>query len=442
MNNSTQKIFEFKYRLYRPQAFALLEEIEKSQYFAEDRIEVYQNQKRRALVKYVMNKSPFYKKLYSDVGFELRDVEQEDFFEKLPVITKNHIRRNFETLLVPGQLKNRRLSSTGGSTGVPTKFGYDKRYPFEALSWRMMSWWGIRPWDHGAYVWRNPRVTKISQLANRMVWWPTKKIRLDASSMSPESMRLFIRQFNELKPPLLQGYVGAVDELAKHLLSYGGLKHYPKAIWLTSAPILPVQRSLIEEIFKAPVYDQYGCCEVPNIAAQCECRKGLHVNFESVGVEFVDNNNMSVTRGEWGRTLLTKYDEFVFPLIRYEVGDMGRLLNECCSCGRMLPLMDQVKGRTTDVIRLPSGRVLSGEYLTTIFDAYPNVVRGFRVTQKKDKNLEVDFIPVNYNRDKIIFFKVEKILQDKINKEIAVRLNAVDEISHDRGKLRFVVREE
>jgi phenylacetate-CoA ligase len=260
--------------------------------------------------------------------------------------------------------------------------------------------------------------------------------------MTAESILAFVLEWNRIPPPQLQGYVGAVVELALFIESKHIEFYPPRVVWVTSAPISAVQRALLERVFCAPVYDQYGCCEVPHIAAQCECRGGLHVNTERVCVEFVDEYGRWLRTGEWGRMLLTRYDDGVFPLIRYEVGDTGRYLRETCLCGRTLPLIDQVKGRLTDMIRLPSGRVLSGDYLTTLFDTWPDAVRGFRVVQRKDFSITIEYVASGCKSIGYVADVVKKILEEKVGHEVPVLFEKVDSIPHDRGKLRFVIREE
>lgn len=434
-------LFKLKYRCFRRQAFELARRLAKSQYWAEDQWHTYIDAKRKELVLHAFRESPFYAKLYGEAGFQAADVLQDGYFEQLPVLTKEHVRSCFDSICTNGKKAFLGRTSTGGSTGVPTTFGYDRRFPFESYSWRMLEWWGLHPWEDGAYVWRNPRVSWKARAMNQLLWWPTQKLRFDASSMSEQDLLDFITRFNALKPPLLQGYVGAIDEVARFILSQGMIMHAPRAIWLTSAPILPTQRHQIESAFNAPVYDQYGCCEAPNIAAQCSERGGLHVNAEWLSLEFVDDQCRPVTQETWGRTLLTKFDDLVFPLIRYEVGDMGRYLAKACTCGRTLPMIDSVKGRTTDIIRLPSGRVISGEYLTTIFDAEPDAVHGFRVIQHKDASLSVEYLTSDNPAIEQVVARVKATLEAKVNHEVPVCFRQVDAIPHDRGKLRFVIRE-
>lgn len=394
------------------------------------------------LVAYVFQNNPFYRKRYTDVGFELGDMEQEGWFEKLPVVTKAHLKEYFEEMTEPELKRFRKISTTGGSTGTPTKTGYDGRIPEMVYSWRLQSWFGIHPWDDHAYVWRIPKASCSARLKNAALWWPTRHLKLDASFMTEASMMDFLRRYNRLKPALLQGYVGAVTQLAQFVVECGLQVWSPKCVWVTSAPLSAVQRVLLKEAFHAPVCDQYGSCEVRWIAQQCPEEGGLHVNTEHVHIEFVDDWNLPVKRGQYGKVLLTNLEDRVFPLIRYENGDRGRWLTHVCPCGRTLPLIDAIKGRESESFVLPSGMTVNGEYLTTLFDNNPDLVRGFRVVQKRDSSIRVEYIPARADAEaKAILSRIQSNLETRLNHEVPVIFEVVEVIAHDRGKLRFVVRE-
>ena len=439
--NFKKWLFSLKYACFRPAAFGLLSRLRQSQYWSIDRLENWKQENQKKIVLQAFHDSPFYRRLYQNIGFHPGDEEQNGWFERLPLLKKEDVREFFDEICVEAFRKHLAVSATGGSTGTPVKFGYDKRVPMEAYGWRMLEWWGLSSSDDGGYVWRNPRQHFKDQRINEALWWPTRKIRLDASSMSEESLTGFIKQWNYTKPPQLQGYVGAVTELARFIETHRVEFSPPRVVWVTSAPLSSVQRTLMERVFKSPVYDQYGCCEVPHLAAQCEYGGGLHVNAERVYMEFVDADGNAVADGMWGRTLLTKYDDCVFPLIRYEVGDTGRYLNEKCPCGRTLPLIDSVKGRVTDMLYLPSGRILSGDYLTTIFDTCPDAVSGFCVVQCKDQSLRVEYVSAGKPDAHDDVMMVKSLLEEKVAGEVPVRFIEVDHIPHERGKLRFIVRE-
>lgn len=435
------KIFNLRYSCFKPSVFVLLNQIKQTQFWSDEEWREWHVKKQKELVLAAFRKTKFYAKFYTDAGFQEGDVEQNNFLTKLPILRRQNLRENFEEIVNLSSRGRLGVSTTGGSTGVPVKCGYDRYFPYEAFAWRTQEWWGLLPSDDGAYVWRNPYKNAKSKLLNQVLWWPTRKIRLDASSMTLRSMSAFIKTWNQIKPPQLQGYVGAVEELALFIEKNELFFHPPRAVWVTSSPLSSIQRMTMERVYKAPVYDQYGSCELPWIAAQCEKKSGLHVNAEKVWLEHVNYADQEVPLGTWGRTLITRYDDFVFPLIRYEIGDSGRFLKEPCPCGRTLPLIDNVKGRTTDIIRLPSGRILSGDYLTTIFDAYPDVVRGFRVIQRKDSSLVIEYIPTNMSEVSHVIQNIKETLDEKVCLEVPVLFQKVNSISHDRGKLRFVTRE-
>lgn len=394
----------------------------------------------RNIVLHAMTRTRFYGELYKKCGFESGDIARDGWFEKLPVVTKDDLQNHFDGFVDERQSRFLKCSTTGGSTGVPTKTGYDSRVPEEIYSWRLQERFGVHPWDDHAYVWRDTRKSRMAKLKNAAMWWPTRHLKLNASFLTEGSIAVFLEKFNALKPALLQGYVGAVSQVAQYVLDHHLTMWSPKVVWTTSAPLPPVQRQLIMKAFGAPVCDEYGSCEVRWIASQCPACKGLHVNVEHVHIEFVNDNNTPVPNGEYGRTLLTNLEDTVFPLIRYENNDRGRWLSDPCECGRTLPCIDSVKGREVESFKLPSGKTINGEYLTTIFDDTPDLARGFRVVQHKDLSITVECVPSTPEACN----KIEAIVNDfgyRLGEEVPVDCKFVDMIQHDRGKLRFVVRE-
>ena len=431
-------IYKVKWLRYHPTAIARFSDLTAHERISVDELVAWQEVSRQRIVHAAMTQTVFYQKLYSAAGFEIGDIGHEGWFEKLPVVTKQNIREHFEEFINPARRQFMKIATTGGSTGIPTKTGYDGRIPEEIYSWRLQRWFGVNPWDDHAYVWRDTMTSKVAKFKNALLWWPTKHLKMDATFITEEGMFDFIRKYNRLKPAMLQGYVGAITQLAQFVVDKGLEVHSPKFVWTTSAPLPDSQRKLIERAFNAPVCDQYGSCEVRWIAQQCPECGGLHVNTEHVHIEFVDDNNNPVPKGEYGRTLLTNLEDTVFPLIRYENGDRGRWLKGQCPCGRTLPMIDSVKGRESESFVLPSGKTINGEFMTTIFDSDPELVRGFRVVQHRDSSITVEFVPSGDER-KII--GLIRSFAEKIGNEVHVDYKSVESIPHDRGKLRFVVRE-
>ena len=434
---SKEYLYKLKWRRYHPQAFARFSELMRSERLSLDELMARQESARQTIVRGAMEHTAFYPRFYGAEGFEIGDIGKEGWFERLPVVTKKELREHFDEFVNPEARQFLRISTTGGSTGTPTKTGYDGRIPEEIYSWRLQSRFGVHPWDDHAYIWRDRRASKLAQFKNALMWWPTQHLKLDASFMTDASIAAFPTKFNKLKPTLLQGYVGAVSQVAQYVIDHELRMWSPNVVWTTSAPLSNVQRALIMKAFGAPVCDEYGSCECRWIACQCEECRGLHVNVEHVHIEFVDGVNQPVPKGEYGRTLITNLEDTVFPLIRYENNDRGRWLVEPCACGRSLPCIDSVKGREVESFVLPSGKTINGEYLTTFFDATPDVAINFKVIQHKDLSITIEYVPGAREIPTSIPLNFKKAIGD----EVPVEFKKVDAIAHDRGKIRYVVRE-
>lgn len=440
---SRECLYKLKWRRYHPTAFERFAELMRNERRTLDELMARQESARQAIVRGAMEHTSFYPKFYGAAGFEIGDIGKDGWFERLPVVTKKELREHFDGFVNPDLRQFLKVSTTGGSTGTPTKTGYDGRAEEEVYPWRLQSWFGVHPWDDHAYVWRDTRKSWPSRFKNGLLWWPTKHLKLDASFLTDAAIAEFLKKFNRLRPAMLQGYVGALDQVARYAVDHHFMMWSPKFVWSTSAPIRPSNRALIERAFGAPVCDQYGSCEIRWIAQQCSRCAGLHVNVEHVNIEFVDGANRPVPKGEYGRTLLTNLEDVVFPLIRYENGDRGRWLTKSCDCGRTLPVIDSVKGREVESFVMPSGKTINGEYLTTIFDATPDLVSNFRVTQHAaDLSIDIDVIPRMRSASQLK--QIQSVIDEfekKICREVRVGLNVVDKIQSDRGKLRFVVRD-
>jgi phenylacetate-CoA ligase len=319
---------------------------------------------------------------------------------------------------------------------------HDKRFALEPLQWRMMSWWGVGPGEDAAFAWRALVPSKLARFRKQVLLWPTRRLFLDASFVSQASMEAFLRQCQAVRPALLQGYVGALDSFADYVIENAIDFPAPKAVWVTASPISTTQRAKMQAAFRAPVYDQYGCGEIYQLAAQCAESEHLHVFYDERCIEFLDHSGRSVGLGEQGQIALTDLENYVFPLIRYINGDGGAPIAGRCTCGVSLPLMSAVKGRTTDHLRMPDGGVIIGDVVTTIFDDDPHCVKAFQVYQKKDFSVDVRVVvnPTEPDANERISRVVEK-LSAKAHGLVKVRSVNMAQIDSDRGKTRFVISE-
>jgi phenylacetate-CoA ligase len=432
-----------KYRLYKPSAIAWFRELDRLQYASRDELDDISWRKCTRLVEHAYQTVPFYRNRLDSIGMHPRDLRKREDFHRIPLLTREDIRSSFEQ--IKSDIADEscfRFVSTGGTTGEPVKVAHDRRVPLESFQWLLQGWWGVCPGSDFASIIRMIRVGRMSRLVNKVLWWPTMKLALDAASMGTEDIDHFIKVYKRVAPSVVWGYVGAVDHLAGYLEEHSIEIPPPRVVFVTAAPLAEVQRQRIEGTFHAPVCDQYGCCEVFWLAAQCPQKQALHILSTSRMLEFVDDEGRPVPNGEFGRVVLTDLENMAFPLIRYVNGDRGRCLAGHCACGRTLPLMDKVKGRQTDVVEMPDGRCLSGEYLTTIFDDYAECVKGFQVVQHPDYAISIRYIPADaHQSDTNMLGKVLASLRGKTRGQVPIHFEKVDALPHDRGKTRYVISE-
>src|SRR5207244_2173937 len=103
------------------------------------------------------------------------------------------------------------------------------------------------------------------------------------------------------------------------------------------------------------------------------------------------NDGSAAPSGTLGRIVVTNLRNYVMPFIRYAVDDLGVPSERKCTCGRGLPLMENVQGRTSEVIASPSGRLLHGEFFTHRFYGLAGI-RQFQVEQYTQRKLVIRMV--------------------------------------------------
>lgn len=395
---------------------------------------------RKKIVTHAYEKIPFYRSFYDKMGFHPSMLKMPEDWENVPILEKWMVRENKERMLEPGAPSNEiGTSTTGGSTGIPLSIYTDKRFKFEILGWRAFFWWGINPGDNVGIAHRRVPTRSIDKMKKQLLWWPTKRIYLSATSMSDDDIKAFVEQINRKKIVWLQGYVGTLEKVADYVIKHNIQIESLRMIWSTSAPLMKNVRTKMEKAFGCKVMNQYGCCEVPNIAIQCPHSPHLHVNSDFVHIDVVDANGNNKT-GEEGDILVTNLTSFHFPLIKYRLGDKGTLLAECCQCGVKLPLLKEIKGRISDAIYTPNGLCVDGSFLTTIFDHHSDFIDQFQIRQFKDYSITIYVKIKNNNKDtKHILMDVQKKLEETIRFQIPVKIEIVNKIKDDNGKIRYIL---
>jgi phenylacetate-CoA ligase len=430
-------LFELKYKIVRPQArntLSMLVNLE------ETPVEVLMalNEKRRTdIVTYAFDNSPYYQDKYRHAGFNRRDILHPDNFHLLPTITRQDIRENFEYIISNKISPNLvGLSSTGGTSGIPLAFGTDLRHALEVISWRRLKSWGASPSHNSGYVYRVIPKGK-AEFFRRFFYYPTRRSYLSALELTDEKVGRFLRELKRNRGVYIVAYVGALKILADYLVAHSISLPDLRFIWSTAAPLPAFLRKELEDVFKVPVYSQYGCSECYWIASERADRSGMDIDWDIRVVEVLDENKRKVPIGNYGDIVISDLINRAFPLIRYEIGDRSRFI-AFNNPSKLKPLMlDFVTGRTSDTIVLKNRRRVPGEFWTTIFDEYADSISGFHIHQKSDFTIEIAFIP-NHKWTQKNQLKLTKMLQ-VICDGTPFKLELGTVIPQVNGKLKFII---
>jgi phenylacetate-CoA ligase len=418
-----------------------LRELEKSQHLNKSQIYELQSEKLRNLVAFAYENVPYYKKLFKLKGIGCEDIRSPSDLYRLPFLTKEIIRKEIETLKSK-RAKNLQKSNTGGSTGSPMIFYIGKkRISYDvAAKLRATRWWGVDIGDPEIVVWGSPveltKQDRIRQFRDRI--FRTKL--LSAFDMTEEIMLEYLHLIKEFRPLHIFGYPSSIYILSKYAkkknirLDNIGVK----VVFCTAEKLYDHQKSLISEVFNTRIANGYGGRDSGFIAHECPEALGMHITAESIIVEIVDNTGNPLPPGQKGEIVVTHLDTHDFPFIRYKTGDIGILSKEACPCGRGLPVLKKIKGRTTDFIITPDGTIMHGLSLIYVLREIPGI-REFKIIQEKPNRFLVNIV-----KNSIFRADSEAVIRDGFKKRIGVDAKIVfnypPKIEVDRsGKFRYVV---
>lgn len=403
-------------------------------------LRLLQLSKLRLLLGYAKENVPFYKKtLMSRNGFLLEDLEE---LHDLPFLTKADLKREQAALRSRECFVFLTPKTTGGSTGMPvtiTKTRSAMAWEL-AATWRGYSWAGIEIGDRQARFWGVPfhekdkwRARLIDQIANRK--------RCSAFAFTESDLRSYTQAMEGFRPRYFYGYVSMLEEYAKFIRSKGiTLPFKLQCIITTSEVLAATQRRLIEDTFLTRVFNEYGSGELGSIAHECE-KGSLHISAENMIVEVLNGNRPSQP-GEVGELVITELNNYATPLIRYRTGDFASVSNNPCTCGRTLPVLNNLYGRSYDTIRNREGKLFHGEFMMYIFEDAQRRhlgIQAFQVIQESWQSFLIKIVPgERYGRATEEF--ITRRICEQFDQNAVVRFEMVEEIPRAAsGKMRLII---
>lgn len=404
----------------------------------------FQDNALRNLLLHAYKNVPYYTHILDEIDIvKNSNIDSLSKFSNIPILTKDIIRKNLQTLISKDYKKRGwYYNSSGGSTGEPLRFIQDvSNKKWYTATWRYYQ--DINGINHNnsknILIWAsNQGIFKVSlNIRERAQNWLTNTKLLNSFKMSEEDMEKYIKIINSYKPEFITGYAGSLYELCLYAKKRKKNLFTPKIVISAAETLRDDMREEIESLFGTKLYDFYGSRETASLAG--ECRDGLmHIFTFNHYVEIVDKNNQPVKEGKEGRVIVTDLHNYSMPFIRYEIGDTAILGPKTCTCGNLLPTLKKITGRITDNFVRENGDIISGSALTLTFNLI-DWVEAFQIIQEDFKKVKILIIKKN-NINISDKRKIERKLKVLLGKDCRIEWEFVDYIPKAKsGKHLYII---
>lgn len=433
-------LFPLHERLKRHDTVRVRRAMEASQWWPRERIEALQLERLRRLLIDVGVHVPYYRELFARERFDPCAVRSVADLQALPFLTKPLIRAHGDALHADDARGLARFN-TGGSSGEPLIFyiGSERVTHDVAAKWRATRWWGVDIGDREIVVWGSPIELGAQDRVRALRDALMRTELLPAFEMSDARVDGFIERIRMRRPRMLFGYPSAIAHIAQRAerrgVRLGDLG--VKVVFVTSERLYDHQRETIARLFGCPVANGYGGRDAGFIAHACPAG-GMHITAEDIVVEIVDVDGRVVPPGQTGEIVVTHLATRDYPFIRYRTGDVGVLDDTPCACGRGLPLLKEIQGRSTDFVVAANGTVMHGLSLIYVVRDLPGV-RAFKVVQES-LGLTRVYLVAGDGFDPAAVAAIERGFRRRLGETVTVQVDLVDEIPAERsGKFRYIV---
>lgn len=340
---------------------ALMDQLAASQWWAPDVLLAYQLHQVTHLLRHAISTVPYYQHRHGPGVLSANGTLTLDAFRSLPTLTRRDVQdagNALHTRSLDPRFGGASVVQTSGSTGEPVRLLATEldRVFWEAMTMRDHDWHRRDFTGRLASIRANVGGNGAS---DELADWgmPTSELCLTGQAFALSSNADYSSQVDWLRrhrPQYLYTYpsnlVGLLDHCERARIDLPGLRQ----VRTTGEILSDTTRTRCLDQFGATVVDVYSSQECGYLALECPASGLYHVMSETVLLEVLDSNDHPCREGEIGEVVATVLHNFASPLIRYRMGDHAEV-GPTCSCGRGLPTLRRVLGRSRHLVRLPDG---------------------------------------------------------------------------------------
>lgn len=395
----------------------------KNQWQTPAQLEKIRVRKLRSLIRHAYQKVPYYRELFDSIKLDPRDIKRSEDIKVVPATS----RESFHDLKLSQKIANDidpnkcKTLSTSGTTGVPLKiFKSLNDATLMNLAWgRVFLASGMKPWHKMMAIIGHKNINDQKSWYEYFGLWQRKEISIWSRPQN------WIKEIRKWKPHVLIGYEMNLKKLAETIQEHGIKDISPKLIFHSSGLLDDFSRQFIESAFRTRIVDIYGSEEAGCIAWECAACKAYHICADMVIVEILKNGRC-VSPGDKGEVVITNLHSYAMPFIRYQQGDVAVLSPQKSVCGRSLPLLERIEGRTDDFIILNNGEKISPHPFYHCICPVSGV-RKWRIVQEKINRLCVEIEPgTDFGNDTVEIIRSN--LLDLVKHHLNVDIVCTDKI--------------
>ena len=415
-------------------------------FISEAALEREQRQRLQRMVFHAYAHVPHYRETMRKLGLTPADLASAGDLAKLPLVEREQLQRDPERFLSearrPAVCEARR---SGGSTGTPVTVLEEPRDVVAKAATILR----VQPiiGRLSGKRWRR-RIARIAPPMSSVVMareayernlirpFDPRTVTLDLSMQASAAENL--ARLGEFRPHVVAGYGSYLEELFASAVRSGRPFEGPRVIVYGADPMSPRARELISSRLGIAVLSVYQAIETPQIGFECERHAGHHLNVDLCPIRLVDADGRDAPPGDPGEVVVSNLVNRTTVLLNYRLGDVAARVPKRCGCGRSLPLLSHVQGRTEEWLAGRDGRRLHSHLLARPF-SLDGEIWGYRIESRGPGRFHAEVLAAPEAEPAALAARVRDRFARIVGPGETVSISFVDRLSRTAGgKVRRV----
>ncbi len=332
----------------------------------------------RSVLTYVNKNSPYYIRLFRDIGFNPNQFTDLSQLSNIPFTDKSHLQEFNIDFLNTGRERIAEYVTTSGTLGRPVQLMLTDA-DLNRLAYNEARGLSIAGVGQGDIVQITTTLDRrfmaglAYYLGSHLLGAATIRVGIGAPQLQWETI-------HDMMPNVIIGVPSFIVKLIEFAL-LNGINPDDSSVGKIICIGEPIRESNLEwnkvgqyirSHWDVELYSTYASTEMATAFTECIHGRGGHQLNELIYTEVIGEDDQPVAPGETGELVVTTLQMEGMPLVRFRTGDLVRKLEEPCACGRTSARLSPVIGRKSQMIKY-KGTTVFPSAIQQILDHLPEV---------------------------------------------------------------------